>query len=160
MTSKQIKTYEFDALMLTDGQHDWGYVEFPFDVQEEFGTRGQVKVIATFDGYEYRGSLVKMGHACHFIGITKPIRAAIGKNPGDQVHVVIRQDIEPRMVEVPEDMKQLLHDYPKAEAIFQKLSYTHKKEYVQWISGAKKQETRQKRLEETIEMLLKKVKEP
>jgi hypothetical protein len=155
-----MKTYEFDAKMLTDGTHDWGFVEFPYDVQQEFGTKGQVKVIATFDGYPYRGSLVKMGQDCHHIGITKPIRAAIGKNPGDMVHVVIRQDTEPRVVEVPEDLKQLLQDHAEAEAIFQKLSYTNQKAYVQWIISAKKEETRQKRMKEAIEKLLQGVKEP
>jgi hypothetical protein len=155
-----MKTYEFDAKMLTDGTHDWGFVEFPYDVQQEFGTKGQVKVIVTYDGYTYRGSLVKMGRDCHIIGITKPIRAAIGKKPGDMVHVIIMQDTEPRTVEQPDDFKILLNENPEAEIFFKKLSYTHQKEYVQWITSAKKEETRQRRLTEAIVRLLQGVKEP
>ncbi|HBN08449.1 MAG TPA: hypothetical protein DD435_07310 [Cyanobacteria bacterium UBA8530] len=55
-----------------------------------------MKVFATFDGYGYRGSLVTMGHPCHFIGLTKKIRGAIGKQPGNTVHVTLKKDEEPR----------------------------------------------------------------
>ncbi|GAB6172340.1 hypothetical protein JCM15765_18180 [Paradesulfitobacterium aromaticivorans] len=144
----------------TDGTIDWGYVEFPFDVETEFGTRGQVKVIATFDGYEYRGSLARMGHHCHLIGLTKKVRAEIGKNPGEGVHVVIKQDVEPRTVELPEDFEKLLNQNPEAKMFFDKLSFTNRKEYVQWITTAKKVETRDRRLRNSIDKLLQGIKEP
>jgi hypothetical protein len=155
-----MKTYEFDAKMLTDGIHDWGFVEFPFDVQKEFGAKGQIKVVASFNGFEYRGSLVKMGHDCHIIGITKPIRAAIGKNPGDMVHVIIKQDLKPRLVELPNDFVSLLKNNPVAQTFYETLSYSNRKAYVQWIISAKKEETRQQRLTASIEKLLQKIKEP
>lgn len=155
-----MKIYEFDAEIKKHRTINAGYVEFPFDVEKEFGTKGQVKVVATFDGYEYRGSLVKMGHPCHFIGLTQKVRAAIGKNPGDIVHVVIKQDIEPRTIEVPEDFQLLLNQNPEAREFFEKLSFTNRKEYVQWIISAKKTETRERRLRESIEKLLKGIKHP
>ena len=70
---------------------DGAYVEFPFDVREEFG-RGRVRVLATFDGHPYRGSLVRMGTPRPIIGIRKDIRRTIGRQPGDTVHVTIRED--------------------------------------------------------------------
>lgn len=155
-----MKVYEFDAVIQTDGRIDSGYVEFPFDVGKEFGTRGQVKVIATFDEYEYRGSLVKMGHHCHFIGLIKKVRAEIGKNPGDTVHVVIKQDLEPRTVEVPEDFEKMLNQNPEAQTFFDKLSYTNRKQYVQWITNAKKAESRDRRIKNSICKLLQGIKEP
>ncbi|HPB80127.1 MAG TPA: DUF1905 domain-containing protein, partial [Sedimentibacter sp.] len=69
---------------------DGAYIEFPYDVKEEFG-KGRVKVYATFDGEPYVGSLVRMGTPCHIIGIRKDIRAKINKQPGDIVHVTIRE---------------------------------------------------------------------
>ncbi len=155
-----MKIYQFEAKMLSDDTHDWGYIEFPYDVQQEFGVKGQVKVLATFDGYEYRGSLVKMGRQCHFIGITQPIRSIIGKNPGDMVLVTIQQDVAPRMVEVPEDFQKLLLGNHDARAFFDTLSFSNRKEYVQWITSAKKTETREKRLTESIVKLKGKVKHP
>ena len=63
-----MKLYEFDAIIKKTDFIDATFVEFPYDVENEFGTKGQVKVKAFFDNYEYRGSLVKMGHQCHIIG--------------------------------------------------------------------------------------------
>ena len=155
-----MKVYEFDAVIQTEGKVDSGYVEFPFDVEKEFGTRGQVKVIAKFDGYEYRGSLAKMGYRCHLIGITKKVRSEIGKNPGDTIHVVVKQDLEPRTVEVPEDFEKILNQNPEAQTFFNKLSYTNRKQYVQGILNAKKAETRERRIKHSIDKLLNGIKEP
>lgn len=66
----------------------------PDPSRRSFGTRGRVKVVATFDGVEYRGSLVKMGTPCHIIGITKAIRSLIGKQPGDTVSVTLKVDTD------------------------------------------------------------------
>lgn len=69
---------------------DGAYVEFPYDVKNEFG-KGRVKVHAVFDGVEYDGSLVRMGTPGHIIGLKKDIRSKIGKQAGDTVHVVIQE---------------------------------------------------------------------
>lgn len=82
------ESYEFDAKLQKVPDLDGAYVEFPFDVREEFG-RGRVKVHATFDGVPYDGSLVRMGTPGHVIGVRKDIRAQIGKQPGDVVRVTI-----------------------------------------------------------------------
>jgi hypothetical protein len=153
-------TYEFTAIIHPHPSLDAAYIEFPYDVETEFGVRGQVKVLATFDGVEYRGSLAKMGGLCHCLGLTKEVRRAIGKSAGDTVRVVIRPDTAPRTVDVPDDLKALFSRHAEAREIFDGLSFTHKKEYVQWITSAKKRETRQLRVEKTIEMLLAKVRHP
>jgi hypothetical protein len=85
-------TYEFEAVIQKVPDLDGAYVEFPYDVRDEFG-KGRVKVHATFDGYGYDGSLVRMGTQCHIIGIRKDIRAAIGKQPGDTIAVTIRERV-------------------------------------------------------------------
>ena len=82
------RRYEFDALLRRVDDMDAAYVEFPFDVRKEFG-KGRVKVHALFDGVPYEGSLVRMKTPCHIIGVRKDIRAKIGEQPGDTVHVVI-----------------------------------------------------------------------
>lgn len=82
------RRYEFDALLRRVDDMDAAYAEFPFDVRKEFG-KGRVKVHALFDGVPYEGSLVRMKTPCHIIGVRKDIRAKIGKQPGDTVHVVI-----------------------------------------------------------------------
>lgn len=84
------KKYEFEAEILKVPDIDGAYIEFPYDVKEEFG-KGRVKVHATFDGEPYDGSLVRMKTPGHIIGIRKDIRAKIGKQPGDKIKVSIRE---------------------------------------------------------------------
>lgn len=84
------KIYEFTAEIKKVPDLDGAYIEFPYDVKEEFG-KGRVPVTATFDGLAYDGSLVRMKTPCHIIGLRKDIRAAIGKQPGDTIQVTIRE---------------------------------------------------------------------
>ena len=84
------KTYEFDAEIKKVPDKDGAYVEIPFDVKETFG-KGRVSVHATFDGEPYDGQAVKMGTPCHIIGIRKDIRAKIDKQPGDMIHVTLKE---------------------------------------------------------------------
>lgn len=154
------KKYEFTTEILKHPKYDAGYIEFPYDVEEEFGTRGQVKVKAWFDGHPYRGSLAKMGTEGHCLGVTKKVRKAIGKDPGDTVEVVIQKDDEERAVEVPSALQEWLDEHEEEKNFFEGLSYTHRKEYVRWITGAKKEQTRRRRLEKTFRMLKDRVKHP
>ena len=82
--------YEFEAEIKKVPDINGAYIEIPFDVKETFG-RGRVKVHATFDGEAYDGSLVRMKTPCHILGIRKDIREKIGKQPGETVHVTIRE---------------------------------------------------------------------
>lgn len=84
------KIYEFTAEIKKVPDIDGAYIEFPYDVRAEFG-KGRVKVHATFDGEPYDGSLVRMQTPCHIIGLRKDIRAKIGKQPGDTIHITIRE---------------------------------------------------------------------
>lgn len=148
-----MKEYHFEAVIQKTEKVDSGFIEFSYGVLEEFGKKGQVKVKVYFDGFVYRGSLVKMGHHCHIIGLNKEVRTAINKNVGDKVNVVISEDKEERTVEIPADLNNAFEESPEARAIFEKLSFTHRKEYVVWIISAKKQETRDARILKCVEML-------
>ena len=81
---KQI--YEFDAIILQNGNMDAAYVEVPYDIRNLFG-KGRLLVHATFDGVPYDGQIVKMGTPSYIIGVRKDIRKQIGKSFGDIVHV-------------------------------------------------------------------------
>lgn len=122
-----MKTYNFQAEILKHENMDAAYITFPYNVEEEFGSKGQVKVKAIFEGkIEYRGSLAKMGLDCHCLGITKKIRELLGKRPGDFIQVTLYMDNDPRIVEVPEDLKEELQKNMLKET-FIKLSYTKQK---------------------------------
>ena len=128
------------------------YVEVPFDVEEAFGSK-RPKVKAMIEGIPYRSTLMRMGSEHHMLGVLKDIRAQIGKTFGDEVTITIEPDSEPRLIEIPKDLMKELKKDKEAKTFFDKLSYTHQKEYVRWVEEAKKEETRQSRIVKTMEML-------
>ena len=88
--------YQFKAQIHTVPQKGGAYIVFPYDIRKEFG-KGRVKVHVTFDGIPYDGSIVNMGvkdsegNICYIIGIRKDIRARIGKQPGSNVFVTVKE---------------------------------------------------------------------
>ena len=80
---------EFDAVIIRADDMDAAYAEVPYDIFEIYGKR-RLKVHASFDGEPYDGLVLKMGTPCYIIGIRKDIRARIGKQPGDTVHVTLK----------------------------------------------------------------------
>ena len=154
------KTYSFKAELLKHPKLNAAYIEFPYDVEQEFGVKGQVKVVADIEGVSYQSSLAKMGQPRHCLGITQAIRKQINKQPGDQIKVKIKQDLALRTVEVPEMIQDMLQQHPNCLAFFNGLSYTHRKEYVVWITGAKKATTQSRRLQLMLDKLKVGIKHP
>ncbi|MDP1713783.1 MAG: YdeI/OmpD-associated family protein [Anaerolineales bacterium] len=129
-------------------------VEIPFDVEKAFGSK-KPKVKAMIEGVLYRGKLTRMGGEHHILIILKNIREQIGKTFGDEIKIIVEEDTEPRVLEIPKDLLKELKKDKDAKAFFDKLAYTHQKEYVTWINEAKRDETRQARVVKTIGMLKK-----
>ncbi|MCB4234057.1 YdeI/OmpD-associated family protein [Kaistella anthropi] len=91
---------------------------------------------------------------CHRLGLTQQIRNKLRKSFGDEVSAKLWEDNEERIVEIPDDVKIVFNDNLQAKELFDKMSYTHRKEYVRWIVEAKKTETRENRKLKMIEMIL------
>jgi hypothetical protein len=121
----------------------------PFDLKEAFGkARPPVKV--TIRGYTWRttpGVYDGVGH----IVVNRKVKAATGVDAPDRVRVTMELDTEPRTVRVPPDLRAALHDDGAAEAASAKLSFTHRREYVEWVEEAKRPETRTRRIVETVD---------
>ena len=111
----------------------------PFDVVEVFQRKG-------INGFPYRSSLMNMGDG-HMMAVNAQLRVAGGHcKGGDTVDVVMDLDEEERKVEVPAYLKKIISSDAKAKEFWPKLSFTHQKEYVREIDGAKRPETRAKRI--------------
>ncbi len=126
------------------------YVEVPPEVVAALGGKGRT-VRATFDGIEYRGSVVSMG-AGKVLGVLKSIRDQLGKAPGDPVAVTVEPDTAEGTVPVPDDLAAAL-DSAGLRATFEALSFSHRREYVAWIEEAKRIETRSRRIAGTLDRL-------
>lgn len=128
------------------------FVRIPFDVEQAFGSK-RPKVKAAIDGEPYRGTLVRMGGPEYILIILKEIREKIGKGFGDEVAVTVEEDVTPRRVEVPVDFQQALDGNLAAKAAYEKMSYTHQKEFARAILEAKRESTRRSRIAKAVEML-------
>ncbi len=85
--------------------------------------------------------------------VNKKLCEGAGVQPGDIVDVVMERDEEERTVEVPRVLKKELAKNKTAQASWEKLSFTHKKEMALAITGAKQEETRARRLAKIMQTL-------
>lgn len=109
-------------------------------------------VLATVNGYTWRTTVIRMGGE-FLLGLNRAVRQEAGVEAGDAVEVALALDTAPREVEVPEALIKALAGDAAARAAFDGLAYTHRKEYARWIEEAKREETRQRRVTQALEML-------
>ncbi len=87
------------------------FVDFPWDLKQTFGRGNLIPVRTFWDGrVEYRGSLAMMGGDAAMLLCRKDVLAALGKEAGQMVSVRVELDLEPREVELPEDLKAAMDE--------------------------------------------------
>ena len=85
--------------------------------------------------------------------VRKSLRDGARVAPGDIVSVVMERDEAERTVDAPPALKKELAKNKTAQANWDKLSFTAKKEIASSITGAKQEETRARRLAKTVDIL-------
>lgn len=138
---------------LEAGRGGGAYVVLPAEVLAELGGGSRLRVTGTLGGVDFASSTMAMGGGAVCLGVHKATRQAAGVGIGDAVEVTVERDDSPREVEVPEDLAAALAADEAASAAFQRLSFTHRREYTEWIAGAKRPETRALRVTRTLERL-------
>jgi hypothetical protein len=129
------------ALILTDAQ------------VEQLGGGKRAPLQVSIGDRTVRLRLAVMGGE-NMIGLSKANRSALAVDIGDTVTAVITVDEAPREVELPAELATALAAHPEARAAYEKLAFTHRKEYATWVAEAKRPETRERRVTQTIERLL------
>jgi hypothetical protein len=132
----------------------WTFLEIPFDVAEAFGTRARVAVAGTMNGFAFRNSLLPQGDGTHAMAVSKQLQAGAGAGAGDVVAVTIDVDRSERSVQLPAELQTALASNQAAATAFESLSYSHRKEFADWIAAAKKAETRLSRAGKALGMIL------
>lgn len=141
----------FRTTILQEGQTATG-VRVPDEIVEALGSGKRPAVTVTINGFTYRSTVAVLGGAS-MVGVSAENRAAAGVAGGDEVEVDIELDTAPRQVAVPPDFAAALDAEPKARATFDGLSNSNKGWHVSSITGARTDETRQRRIAKSIEML-------
>jgi hypothetical protein len=133
----------------------WCFVAIPFDVAEVWGTRGRVRVKGTINGFLFRSNIQPMDGR-HVLTLNKQLQAGAKAKPGDMVAIVMERDTEEWTVAPPAELAKAFRQSKEARAQWDKLAYTHRKEFAQWISGARQEETRERRAAKAVSMILEK----
>jgi bacteriocin resistance YdeI/OmpD-like protein/uncharacterized protein DUF1905 len=126
-------------------------IPLTFDPRDVFG-KIRVPVKVTVNGYSYRSTIAAMGGPpC--IPLRKSNREAAGLEGGETIDVRLELDTEKREVTPPADLRRMLKTTPGALERWNRLSYSHQREHVEAIEGAKKPETRARRIGAAIRMI-------
>jgi len=137
-----VVTKTFKTTIFRDGS--MCFIPVPFDPKTVFGkVRAPVRV--TLNGYTYRSTIAAMGGPPS-IPLRRSNREAAGLEGGETLEVRLDLDTDPRTVKPPADLVKALKAAPPAWHRWRELSYSHQREYADAIEGAKKPETRARRV--------------
>jgi Bacteriocin-protection, YdeI or OmpD-Associated/Domain of unknown function (DUF1905) len=125
------------------------YIEVPLDVPAVFG-RARPPVRGTVNGAPLRSTIAKYGGE-YLLVVNRQVREAAGAAAGDTVEIELELDTKPRIVRLPKDFAEALDKDARAE--FDRMSYSHRKDYVEWIKDAKREETRRRRIAKAVELI-------
>jgi Bacteriocin-protection, YdeI or OmpD-Associated/Domain of unknown function (DUF1905) len=136
------------------------FVAIPREALAALGGGTRFRVRGSLDGIGFESSTMAMGAGRVCLGVHKATRKAAGVGVGDTVHVELERDERERVVAVPPELEAALAADPAARAAFDRLSFTHRREYAEWVGGAKRAQTRERRLAQALELLRAGVRHP
>jgi hypothetical protein len=141
----------FRTTILQGGKTATG-IQVPDEVVEALGSGRRPAVKVTINGYTYR-STVAVVSGRYMVGVSAENRAGAGVAGGDEVDVDMELDTAPREVAVPADLAAALDAEPAARRTFDGLSYSNRSWHVLQVTGAKTEETRQRRIAKSVDVL-------
>jgi hypothetical protein len=141
----------FRTTVLLGGKTATG-LQIPDEVVEGLGGGRRPAVRITIGAHSYRTTVFPRD-GMFLVPLSAENRTAAGVAAGDEVEVEIELDVAPREVDVPADLAAALAAHDGARGSFDRLSFTHRKEFARWVDEAKRPETRSARVAKTLAML-------
>lgn len=144
--------FEFDSeIKRLEGKIKWSVFYFPYPALEQFGSKGNIPVRVTVDGHAFEHMLLPSKNG-HYLVYNEFIRRAVGKSLGESVHVTLEQDTGKREFAIPAYIENALKEAGVWENFLKQPEY-EKREQVNTIEVAKKEETKTNRLGALIKRL-------
>lgn len=127
-------------------------VALPFDPVLIFG-RARVPVLVTVPGHEPFRTTVASYAGTGWIGLRKAQLVQLAVDVGDEITMTVTVDDAPRVVELPAELASALSDHPDVAARFAAMSYSHRREYADWVREAKQPATRTRRAAQVLDRI-------
>lgn len=132
---------------------DWAFLILPKDASAKLPTRGTTTVEGVINGHPFRATLDPDGQKSHWLKVNKKLREAAGTEVGDIVPLEILsvgEEPEPRL---PTDLRKALAAAPEARAVWSDITPLARRDWIVWITSAKRSDTRARRIQNACEML-------
>lgn len=130
----------------------WTFLILPKNASAKLATRGMTAVRGTINGHPFRAMLEPDGRRSHWLKVNRKLREAADAAVGDVVTLEITSAEEPEP-RVPADLRKALSAAPKARALWGDITRTARRDWIHWITSAKRPETRARRIDNACEML-------
>jgi Bacteriocin-protection, YdeI or OmpD-Associated/Domain of unknown function (DUF1905) len=128
-------------------------VDAPKRVSDAFKTRGYVPVAGTLNGHAIRATLVPKGGGEHRLFLNGEMRKRAEVGVGDTVTISLTLDTEPRETPLPDELAEALRENDLLEA-FNRLTPSDRRIVLTWLSDARKEETRNRRIDLLVRRLM------
>ena len=132
----------------------WTFLVLPKNASAKLPSRGMTAIEGTINGFAFQATLEPDGQKSHWLKVDRKLSEAAGADAGDDVTLEIApapKDTEP---EVPPDLrKALAAAAPKARALWSEITPNARRDWIHWISSAKQEETRTRRIKNACSML-------
>lgn len=136
----------------------WSYIEIPADIAQQMkpGNKKSFRVRGMLDSLPVRGmALMPMGEGNFIMALKAEVRKGIHKNAGAMLQVRLEEDTDYK-VEMPAELQECFDFEPAALDFFNTLAKSHRDYFIKWIDSAKTRETREKRIVNTVNAMLRK----
>ena len=144
--------FEFDSeITRLEGKIKWNVFYFPYPTLEHFDSKGNIPVCITVDGHKFDHTLLPSRNG-HYLVYNEFIKRAVGKDSGDIIHVTLEKDLKDRKFQIPPYIGSILKDSGVLEYFLKQPDYL-KREQINYIEIAKKEETKTNRLNMLIKQL-------
>jgi len=155
--TKTASKIRFKAKLLrpavTAKRSSWTFLILPKKASAKLPTRGMTTTEGTINGHPFRATLEPDGQRGHWLKVSRKMREAAGADVGDVVTLEITSAGEEPEPRVPADLRKALAAAPKARALWSDITAIARRDWIHWITSAKRPETRARRIDNACEML-------
>jgi hypothetical protein len=139
-----------------DPKASWTFVSLPRNASAKLPSRGPVSVEGSLNGTKFQSTLEPDGDGGHWLKVERKLRTAAGAEAGDPVTLEFAPaKVEPEP-DVPADLRKALANAgAKTREAWSDITPMARRDWVQWITSAKLDETRTRRLASACDMLAK-----
>jgi len=132
---------------------NWTFLVLPKPASAKLPTRGMTTVEGSLNGQAFRATLEPDGQGSHWLKVNRKLSEAAGVNAGEFVTLEITPTGKEPAPRLPQDLRKALAATPEARAVWSELTPVAHRDWISWITSAKKAETRARRIDNACDML-------